>query len=358
MMNKIAKAKELSRDVCVGAYIYDRETHELLGIGTMYGGKAANYSDSDAAPPPGYPAQPPEAPPNPPPPSPPPSPLPPPPSPPPSPPSPPPSWMPPTPPRIPNHLWVPPPPSPPPGCLWPFSCAPPTPPFKPFDETLAPEVNQAQLDSNRYIVFLGMFFRGPLSPKISAVWFLLIAALGPLIREEKAAKAAYTETKTLKKLAPFVVARVIMYTLVPLVIVLASLAIVSMVFAVIAMFWQWQLFGVWASLISILLVKIPVFALFDALGCGDEKVDYTGIENRATKWIIAASEGAEFKYVLTVPCRDASLRPCCLTQPLQPRPVQTRFSLPPCSQVLLRGGAAGCQHCAPALHSERFIPEL
>jgi len=151
-----------------------------------------------------------------------------------------------------------------------------------------------------------MFFRGPLSPKISAVWFLLISALGPLIREEKAAQAAYTKTKTLKKLAPFVVARVLMYTLVPLVVVLASLAIVSMVFAVIAMFWQWQLFGVWASLIAILLAKIPVFALFDALGCGDEKVDYTGIENRATKWIIAASEGAEFKYYFVAGLQVAS----------------------------------------------------
>jgi len=151
-----------------------------------------------------------------------------------------------------------------------------------------------------------MFFRGPLSPKISAVWFLLIAALGPLIREEKAAKAAYTKTKTLKKLVPFVVARVLMYTLVPLVVVLAGIAFVSMAFAVVAMFWQWQLFGVWASLIAILLVKIPVFAFFDALGCGDEKVDYTGIENRAIKWIIAASEGAEFKYYFVAGLQVAS----------------------------------------------------
>ena len=149
--------------------------------------------------------------------------------------------------------------------------------------------------------------RGPLSQKLSLVWMILIAAVGPLIRAEMARTEAYKKNKSKKTLAQLALARLIMYLLVPLVVLVSMIAFTSMVFAVVCMFTQMALIGIWATLVLVLLIRVPVDAFFEYVDCGDVPVKYSNFKHRGTKLLIWASEGPVFKYYFTASLQVATV---------------------------------------------------
>ena len=183
---------------------------------------------------------------------------------------------------------------------------PPFPPLKAFQDVDLKADAQLQLDTSRQI-FLTMLMRGPLSQKLSLVWMILIAAVGPLIRAEMARTEAYKKNKTKKTLAQLGLARLIMYLLVPLVVLASMIAFASMVFAVVCMFTQMELIGIWATLVLVLLIRVPVDAFFEYVGCGDAPVKYNNFKHRGTKLLIWASEGPVFKYYFTASLQVATV---------------------------------------------------
>jgi hypothetical protein len=236
--------------VCIGAKIYDRETKMLLGLGTRFGGEASNLTEYLAAKNKFSPSAPPPSP------------------------EPPPPKSPPPPPPADNKPSAP-----------------------PYSLTL-PEVTMetASRDGFARIIFVGMILRAPLSSKLSVAWMLLIASMGPLVREQMASRKKYQEKKTYKRLASMVIAQLACGVLVPVIVAAAAFVLVVMMLSLIAALWQINLFGIWFTLIMVLLVKEPVTILYVRLGIEDTEVDYKGLERKSTRWLIWMSEGPDFKY--------------------------------------------------------------
>ena len=210
-----------------------------------------------------------------------------------------------------------------------------TPPFPPFDAFTNVDIESdaaKQLDTERRI-FLTMLMRGPLSPKLSLTWMILIAAVGPLIRAEMARSAAYKKKKTIGNFAKLALARVIAYLLVPLVVVASMIAVISMLYAIYCMFAQIQLIGIWSTIVLVLLVRIPVDQFFEAIGCGDAPVNYKGFKSKATIFLIWCSEGPTFKYcvwpLIELWTTHAHHHVYCGAMPLTPY-ARTQSSRPAC----------------------------
>lgn len=169
-----------------------------------------------------------------------------------------------------------------------------------------PEMSEERQETFNNLVVLSMQLRAPLSAKLSIVWMLLIASIGPLVRERISAKkklaaqpkgTAWKEkTEYYKKLASFVIASTASFTFVPIVLVATLFVLAVMLAAVILAIWQIQLIGIWVSLILVLLFKEPATKLYQKLGIEDKDVDYSGLENRGTRFLIWMSEGPVFKY--------------------------------------------------------------
>lgn len=276
-----------AKSVCVGAFIYDRDTDLMLGVGTRYGGLAGNISDFLArqpqgppppAPPPGLP---PRAPPNPPVPG------------------------------VPGQtvgatgLQVPPSPPKPPT---PPASPPSYPPFPPFASSVAGPDNEEERDRINKIIFVGMLLRAPLSAKLSVTWMLLIASVGPLLREEKSARTKHAaQPKKKMLLLRKLLAQALCYVLVPVISGAAAFVSVVMLAACVAAFWQFELMGVWLSLMLVLLAKWPATWLFESIGVEDSPVKYDGFESKTTRWLLWASEGPEFKYYFTAGLQVSSV---------------------------------------------------
>lgn len=234
--------------VCIGAKIYDRETNILLGVGTRYGGMAANLTEYMAAKNRFSPSAPP------------------------------------------------PPPLPPP-----LSSPPPPPPdqkvFPAFELTRqAPEIDRSSRDRFAAIIFVGMLLRAPLSSKLSVAWMLLIASMGTLIRENISSRKKYREKKSLKRIVFFAIAQLACAILIPTILAASAFVCVVMVLSLIAAIWQIHLIGIWITLIMILLVKEPVTIFYKRFGIEDDEVSYKGLERKSTRWLIWMAEGPDFKY--------------------------------------------------------------
>jgi hypothetical protein len=181
-------------------------------------------------------------------------------------------------------------------------------PYPPFASRIAgPGSNDDDAAASiRRWIYIVMLLRAPFSAKLSVTWMLLIASMGPLIRQAAAAANKYAKKRTCRNAAEHFLAQAAFFTFVPLICLGAAFVMGVMVFAFVLALTQLHLIGIWLVLLFVMLFKWPVTVIFDKLGCEDDPVKYGSFEGR-TRWLIWMSEGPTFKYYFTASLQVASV---------------------------------------------------
>jgi len=173
---------------------------------------------------------------------------------------------------------------------------------------------QSLLDGGKtasMLTYLAMLARGPLSPKLSVLWMILIAAMAPLIRNVDARKKALRDDASADDpswkthMAHFNLYKAIFlkWVLVPVTCAVIPVAFLVMILALVAALYMIELLPIWMLLASLVAARIPIESLWVYLGVKSSKkvdVDLEGYEERPIHaFILWMAEGSTFKYYFT-----------------------------------------------------------